>query len=87
MSDQTRICAGATIGALIGAAAAYLFYTDHGRIVRDRLEPAVDELMREFNKFRGTVEKLGGMANDGLRVLQEFQNARAHNYPGSGMSH
>ena len=44
--------------------------------------------MKDFDKLRGTVEKLGGMANDGLRVLNEFQNARAqHPYSGSSTSH
>ena len=88
MSEQSRICAGAAIGALVGAAATYLFYTEGGRTVRDRLEPAVDDLMREFTKFRGTVEKFGGMANEGLRVLQEFQSARGQQpFSGSGAAH
>jgi len=30
----------------------------------DRLEPAVDEMRREFERFQKTVEKLGEMAND-----------------------
>ena len=88
MSEQSRICAGAAIGALVGAVATYLFYTEGGRSVRDRLEPAVDDLMRDFDKLRGTIEKLGGMANDGLRVLHEFQNARGQQpFSGSGAAH
>jgi hypothetical protein len=65
------------VGALVGATAAYLFFTDKGRGLRDRMEPAVDDLMREFHKFRRTLEKVGDMANDGLRAFNEFQQARS----------
>jgi hypothetical protein len=73
------------VGALVGAAAAYLFFTNAGRAMRDRLEPAVDDLIREFHKFRGTLEKVGDMANDGMRAFQEFQQARAQaDFPSGG---
>jgi gas vesicle protein len=69
--------AGAIVGALIGAAASYLFFTESGKQVRDRLEPAVDDLRQEFTRFQKTVEKLGEMANDGIRAVNEFNAARA----------
>jgi gas vesicle protein len=76
--NQSRIVIiGAVVGATIGAAATYLFYTDAGKHVRERLEPAVDDLRREFARFQKTIEKLGEMANDGLRVVNEFNSARA----------
>ena len=78
----------ATIGALIGAAAGYLLFTSGGREIRERLEPAVDDLRHEFDKFQRTLEKVGGMASEGLRVVQEFNAARAQSqYPGEGTSH
>lgn len=90
MTERNVVCAGATVGAIVGGAIAYLFFTDTGRGVRDRLEPAVDDLVREFSKFRRTIEKVGDMANDGVRAFQEFQQARGHSQfpsgPG-GMSH
>lgn len=76
MTERNAICAGAMVGALVGAAATYLFFTDRGRGMRDQLEPAIDDLMREFHKFRSAIEKVGDMANDGLRAFQEFQQAR-----------
>jgi gas vesicle protein len=75
--------AGALVGALVGAAAGYLFFTDAGKHVRDRLEPAVDDLRREFTRFQSTIEKLGEMANDGIRVISEFNNARTQSSFGS----
>jgi gas vesicle protein len=79
--------ATAAIGALVGAAAGYLFFTDHGRSIRDRMEPAVDELRHEFARFQKTIEKLGDMANEGMRVVNEFQAARQSSFPQSRTSH
>jgi len=87
VNDSRTIVAGAMVGALIGAAAAYLFFTDAGKGVRDRMEPAVDDLRREFARFQKTIEKVGEMANDGLRVVSEFNAARAQSFPSGGTSH
>ena len=76
------------MGALIGAAASYLFFTDAGRGLRNRFEPAVDDLRREFARFQKTIEKVGEMANDGLRVVDEFNAARTQSsFPGTRTSH
>ena len=77
MNQSRVVIAGAVVGALIGVAATYLFFTDAGKHVRERLEPAVDDLRREFVRFQKTIEKLGEMANDGLRVVNEFNAARS----------
>jgi len=74
---------GAALGAVCGAAAAYLFFTDRGRGVRDRLEPAVDDLRREFMRFQKTIGKVGDLAHEGLRAMEEFKAARGQ-YPSSG---
>ena len=88
MNQSRVVIVGAVVGALVGAAATYLFYTDAGKHVRERIEPAVDDLRREFGRFQKTIEKLGEMANDGLRVMNEFNAARAQSpFPGSGASH
>ncbi len=75
------------MGAVIGAAATYLFYTDAGKHVRERFEPAVDDLRHEFTRFQKAIEKLGAMANDGMRVVHEFNAARAQSFSGSATSH
>ena len=76
MNESRVIAIGAVLGAAVGAAASYLFFTDSGKQIRDRMEPAVDELRREFARFQKTVEKFGEMANDGLRAVNEFNAAR-----------
>lgn len=88
MDDRTAVTAGALIGAVVGAAAGYLFLTNRGRTLRDRIEPAIEDLQREFKRFQGTIEQVGRMAGDGARVVQEFSSARAQaQFPGNGTSH
>ena len=85
MSERTAVTLGALVGAFIGAASVYLFFTDRGRELRDRFEPAVDDLRREFSRFQGTLEQLGRMANDGMRVFEEFNAARTQSqFRGNG---
>jgi gas vesicle protein len=80
--------AGAIVGAAVGAAATYLFFTERGQQVRNRIEPAVEDLKREFARFQGTIEKLGAMANDGIRAVNEFNQARAQSsFSGARTSH
>ena len=88
MNESRVMVAGAIVGALIGASASYLFFTDAGKQMRERLEPAVDDLRREFARFQKTMEKVGEMANDGIRAVTEFNAARAQSsFGNSGTSH
>jgi len=87
VSTQSQVVFGAVVGALVGAAAGYLFYTEHGRVLRDRMEPAIDEMRREFTRFQKTIEKVGELANDGMRVVSEFNQARANSYSTTPTSH
>ena len=88
MNERTALAAGATIGAFVGAFVTYLFFTDQGRELRDRMEPAVDGLREEFARFQRTLEKVGDMANEGMRVFQEFNAARTQSqFPSDRTSH
>ena len=89
MNERNMVMMGAVVGALVGAAAGYLFFTERGRIFRDRMEPFVDDLQHEFTRFQRTIRKVGDMASEGMRVVEEFNNARAQaQFPsGRGTSH
>ena len=87
MSTQSQVTVCAVCGAIIGAAAGYLFFTPAGRQVRERIEPALDNLRHDFQRFQKTIEKVGDLANDGLRVVNEFNTARAQGFPSSSTSH
>jgi gas vesicle protein len=80
--------ASAVVGALVGAVAGYLFFTDRGKEMRDRLEPLVDDLRQEFTRFQRTFEKVGDMASEGMRVVNEFNAARTQGpFPRGGNTH
>jgi gas vesicle protein len=87
VSTQSQITVCALCGAVLGAAAGYLFFTPAGRALRDRIEPAMDDLKRDFARFQGTIEKVGLLANDGLRMVNEFNNARTQGIHSSSTSH
>jgi gas vesicle protein len=73
---------GAVVGAVCGAAATYLFFTENGRRMRDRLEPAIDDFRREFARFQSTMVKVGDLANEGMRAMADFRAAHGQ-YPSS----
>ena len=87
MSTQSQITVCAVCGAIIGAAAGYLFFTPAGRSLRERIEPAIDDLKRDFERFQATIEKVGTLANDSLRVVNEFNSARAKDLAAATTSH
>lgn len=81
--------AGAIAGAAVGVATVYLFFTDRGRVFRDRLEPTLDDLRHEFGRLQRAFEKVGSIASDGLRAV-EFHDARDQRqmrFPNDGTSH
>ena len=45
------------LGAVTGLALGYLFFTEHGRQFRQRLEPTLDTWLRELNRLRETADK------------------------------
>jgi gas vesicle protein len=64
------------IGAVIGGAAGYLFFTERGRQLRRQMEPALDDIARELNSFRGTVQRAAGVASEGWKLLNDALGER-----------
>ena len=71
MDDNSRAVAAAVTGAVIGGIAGYLFFTEQGRRVRRSIEPALDDIARELNSFRGTMQRAAGVASEGWRLLND----------------
>jgi gas vesicle protein len=69
--NNSRALAATLIGAVIGGAAGYLFFTEHGRSLRRQIEPALDDFARELMSFRTTVQKAAGVANEGWKLLND----------------
>jgi len=82
--DNSREMAVTLAGAAVGAAAAFLFFTERGRSLRRQIEPALDNLARELNSFRATVQKASGVASEGWKLLNEAigEPGTSPRYPG-----
>ena len=71
MNEKSQAIAATVVGAVLGGVAGYMFFTDHGRMMRRQLEPAIDDISRELANFRGTLNRAMGVANEGWKVLNE----------------
>lgn len=71
MTDNSRAMAATVVGAVIGGIAGYLFFTEGGRALRRQVEPALEDLARELNSFRSTVQKAADVAIEGWKVLND----------------
>jgi len=68
---DNRALAATVVGAVIGGAVGYLFFTERGRSLRRQIEPALEDLARELISFRATVQKAAGVANEGWKLLND----------------
>jgi hypothetical protein len=77
VNENSRAIAAALTGAVIGGIAGYLFFTEHGRRVRRSIEPALDDIARELNNFRGTIQRAAGVAGEGWKLLNDALGEQA----------
>jgi len=71
VTENSRAMAATIVGAVLGGLAGSLFFTDTGRAMRRQFEPAIEDLARELNSFRGTVQKAAGVASEGWKLLND----------------
>ena len=57
---------------MAGGVWGWLYLTDHGRRIRDQIEPKLDDFIGEISRVRGTVEKARAAANEGWRSLNDM---------------
>ena len=69
--NNSRAVVASVLGAVAGAVAAYLFFTDEGKALRRQFEPALDDFARELSSFRSTIEKAAGAATDSWTLLSD----------------
>ncbi len=89
MAEDSRAIAATMVGAMIGGLAGYLFFTEQGRRLRRRIEPALDDIGRELNSFRVTVHKAADVASEGWKLMNEALGEESRptlRYPGPHQS-
>ena len=72
MTEGSRVFLSALAGAVVGAAAGYLYLTDGGRRVRSQIEPKLDDAVQEMRRLKGTAAKVQSAASEGWRSLREM---------------
>ena len=70
MSNSREVTA-TIVGALIGGAAGFLFFTERGRELRLQIEPALEDIAREVTGLRSSFQTASGVAVDGWKALNE----------------
>jgi hypothetical protein len=73
VDDRSRVLLSACLGALLGGVAGYLFLTEDGRHVRERLEPGMDDVLREIRGLRSAAEKARLAAAEGVMVVEDLR--------------
>lgn len=58
MSVQNTLIAGGIVGAVVGVAASYMFFTDEGRRWREQAEANFDALAKEAERFLTAVDQV-----------------------------
>jgi hypothetical protein len=61
MNERNYTAWAVALGAAVGGAVAYLFFTEGGRRLREQVEPRVADLLGELEKW-GAVDQLKRMA-------------------------
>lgn len=72
MDERTRVLLSALAGAVVGALAGYLYFTDRGRQMMASWEPRLDNAMREMGHLRETVTKAQAVASEGWRSISQI---------------
>lgn len=73
MEDRSRVLLSAYLGAIAGGVAGYLFLTEDGRHLRERLEPEMDDVLHEMRRLRSAAEKARLAVSEGLLTVQEIR--------------
>ena len=58
MNVQNTLVAGGIIGAVVGMAVSFMFFTDQGRVWREEAQGNLDSLAREAEKLLTAVDQV-----------------------------
>ena len=71
MDEQPNVWTSVTVMALVGGVITALLYTGRGRQTLHRMESALDDFGRSLHQLRGTIQKAGLVATQGIDVASE----------------
>jgi len=71
MRDRTAVLLGLTAGAIVGGVAGWLYLTEDGRRLRERLEPKIDQIAECAGALRASALRAQRAAAESWRSVQE----------------
>ena len=71
MDERPNVWTSVTLMALVGGVITALLYTDRGRQSLRRMETVLDDFGQSLHHLRGTIQKAGLVATQGLDVASE----------------
>jgi hypothetical protein len=78
VNDRQREIIAMAVGAVAGGLAGYVLFTERGREMRRRMEPALEDFAHELVQLRGTLTRALGVASQGWNVINETFGDREH---------
>lgn len=78
MNQRSQDYVVTVVGALLGAMAGYLFFTDRGRDLRRRIEPSAENFARELVSFKGAVTRARDVASEAWQLMDEVVSETNH---------
>ena len=76
--QQQNVWTSVTVMALVGGIITALLYTDRGRQSLRRMETVLDDFGQSLHHLRGTIQKAGLVATQGLDVASESVEVVSH---------
>lgn len=73
MSEEHRVITGIALGAVLGAVAAYLVFTPHGRRALENVEGTLDDLAGALERFRRALRRADGVVHEARGAVDDVR--------------
>lgn len=73
MNEESRVVTGVMVGAVLGAAAAYLIFTPGGRRALDNMDTTLDDVAVGLERFRRALQRADGVVHEARGAVDDVR--------------
>jgi gas vesicle protein len=73
VNEDNRMVTGVMVGAVLGAAAAYLIVTSSGRGTIDHMDAALADVTAGLERFRGALRRADGLVHEARGAVDDVR--------------